>query len=394
MAALPDAARMLAWDHDEKLLAFQNLPGIFATHHIDAAPAPFPLPRGSDLGDVSYERGGEALTFHDYLDRQNVVAMLVIKDGQVRAETYRHGTDETTHWTSWSVGKSVVSTLVGIALHNGAVTSLDDQVVRYVPELRGSAYEPVTLRHMLQMSSGVAWSEDPHTPEPNVATFAASLARQEPGAVLEIARSLPRATVDDSGATVEPGTRFTYSNVEAFLVGLALERATGEHLSEYLARHVWHPFGMESDVWWMSESPGGTDSGAGDFSATLRDYGRFGQFVLDDGVLPDGTRTLPVGWMDEATTWAQHTADPAYPNARPGRYGHFWWNHVPDEPDAEGARGTGTTFTAAGLFGQYIIVDRGTRTVMVQWSVYDAPPVDEMAQETATLFAAIARSGQ
>src|SRR5699024_4598609 len=123
MAALPDAARMLAWDHDEKLLAFQNLPGIFATHHIDAAPAPFPLPRGSDLGDVSYERGGEALTFHDYLDRQNVVAMLVIKDGQVRAETYRHGTDETTHWTSWSVGKSVVSTLVGIALRSEEHTS-------------------------------------------------------------------------------------------------------------------------------------------------------------------------------------------------------------------------------------------------------------------------------
>ncbi|MGO1174037.1 MAG: serine hydrolase domain-containing protein [Actinomycetaceae bacterium] len=384
---------MLSWDRDEKLVAFQHMPDIFATDHIPATSTTVhPLPRGREIGNLDYEFQGQPSTLSDYLARQHVTGLLVLKDGQIVLERYLHGLDERTHWTSWSIGKSVVSTILGIALRNGDVGGLNDPVTDYIPELVNSAYAPVTLRDMVQMSSGVAWSEDPTSDEPNVRTFASCLARQEPGSVLTLARALTRATDSSTGLAIPPGARFNYNNVEAFLVGLAIERATGERLSTYFARHVWHPFGMESDLWWMSESPGGTNSGAGDFSATLRDYGRLGQFVLDDGVLLDGTRTLPSGWMTEATSWAPHTASPEYPDAQPGRYGYFWWNHVGEAPSGvyPGAPvKSGSTFAAAGLFGQYIFVDRASRTVMVQWSVYDTPPVDGPAVETATLFNAI-----
>src|SRR5699024_4543228 len=220
-------------------------------------------------------------------------------------------------------------------------------------------------------------------------TFAACLARQTTDSILDIAKRLPRAYNIAAGKDHEPGTRWNYSNVEAFLVGLALERATGFRISQYLQAHIWKPFGMEKPAWWMTEGPGGANSGAGDFSAILRDYGRIGQFILDGGVLPGGQSTLPEHWLSEATTWGPHTYDPIYPTAQPGRYGYFWRNH-PVEARMEACPKTtqvaDSTFWAAGLFGQYIAINPVTRLVMVQWAVYDAPPVDDLVMETATLF--------
>lgn len=394
MTLLPDPQRMIAWNQNEKLIAFQHMADLFATRRADPAPGnAYPLPRGAQIQDLTYQFGGRRYDLADYLERQRVAGLLVLKDGKILLESYLRGTDENTHWTSWSVGKSVVSTLVGIAVSAGAIKGVDEPITDYIPELAGSAYSSVRLRDMLQMCSGVAWSEDPTTREPNVRTFAAFLARQEVGKILDMAKQLPRSRDVITGHEHAPGTRFNYSNVEAFLVGILLERATGERISSYLERQIWKPFGMEQPVWWMAEGPGGADSGAGDFSATLRDYGRLAQFILNDGVLRNGERKLAAGWLTEASAWSAQTSDPNYPAALPGRYGYFWWNrpveatfkaHPMSTPDSD------ATMVAWGLFGQHMFVNRKARLAMVQWSVQDMASSDESMSEAATVFNSLA----
>lgn len=381
---LPIASRMLVWSADEKIIANRHMQSLFAAEEFANDPRNIhPLPKGSPLTTVSYRLGNQPHTLDDYIRRQNVTGLLVVKDGKIVIERYASGNDERTKWTAWSVGKSVVSTLTGIALKQGHIRSLDEPMTRYVPELAGSAYEGVTIRNMLQMSSGVKWSENPSDPAPNVADFARCLSDGKPGCVIEIAKRLPRVIDAKTGLPAKPGTVWNYSNIDAFVTGVMLQRATGRSLAKYMEEQIWKPYGMEQPGFWMAESKGGLNSGAGDFSASLRDYGRFGQFILNDGVLPDGTKQLPDGWMAQATTWTPQSA---------GKYGFLWW-YRPVAPDSglvpETTPTSASNFAAVGLFGQYIFINPKENLVMVQWSTYPTPATASLSIETAALFNAI-----
>lgn len=385
---MPDPKKMLSWTHEDRLCAFQNMDALYATTPVAHDPENvLELGVGPRLNDIAYRFDNQNSDLGAYLERRNVVGFLVLKDGRIRCELYREGVDSASRWTAWSVGKSVVSTLVGIAVEQGAVGAVDDLITAYVPELVGSGYEGTTIRNLMQMSSGVRWSEDPSAPGPNVGDFARCLASREPGSVLRLARSMTRS--------VEPGTRWNYNNIDAFLVGLALERATGQSLAANLEEHVWKPFGMEQPASWMAESEGGINSGAGDFSATLRDYGRMGMFVLNEGALSDGRRKLPSWWLADACSWAPHSAEERFPAARPGKYGYFWW-HRPVDPgrgaSPERTESSNATFAAVGRFGQYVFLNQAENLVMVQWSVYDGLPLEEAISEPATLFNAISNA--
>jgi len=326
--------KFLFWTPEQQVAGYRNIAKVFPTRVITAGGNPYPLPsRPRDLGGVSVQFDGGTVTTDDYFVQQNVAGLLVIKDGNIVYERYGLGNGRNTLWVSFSVAKSVTSMLVGAAIQDGYIENTDETISDYLPRLRHSAYDRVSLRNALQMSSGVEWNEDYADPESDV-----NSAHWDTLGLYEYLRNKPRKA--------EPGEIFNYNTAETNLVGTALRAAIGNNLSTYLSEKVWKPFGMETDANWMLSEPGGGESGGCCISATLRDYGRLGLFALRQGQLRDGTRVLPEGWMREST---------APSKANPG-YGYFWWL-------SESA-----AFGASGIFGQAIYVNPAERLVIAQHS--------------------------
>ncbi|MEJ7577761.1 MAG: serine hydrolase domain-containing protein [Pyrinomonadaceae bacterium] len=276
------------------------------------------------------------------------MGLLVLKDGRVVLERYAGGNTAQTKWISFSIAKSVTSLLYGAAIRDRHIKTLDDQVIKYVPELAGTAYDGVTLRHLLQMSSGVAWNDDPRNRESDVAKLTQIDREGGLKALLAYMGRLPRAAA--------PGTRFNYNTAETDLAGAVLRSATGRSLSEYLSEKIWKPFGMQSDAHWVKMRSGDLERGGCCISATLRDYGRIGLFALSNGTTRNGTRILPAHWMEESTR-------PASTN--PG-YGYYWW-----------LRRNGG-YHASGIFGQHIEVNPKERVVVALQSYWTVAFNDEL----------------
>lgn len=282
-ATLPDPKRMLTWSQPDRVIGFRNdyrnYPGdVF--HHRAATPL---VDAARMLTDVSYEVHGKRYTLKDYLKHQDVAGLLVLKDGKIAYKYLGDGNTDTTLWTSRSVGKSVVSTLVGVALREGKIKSLDDRVTDYEPDLKGTAWDGVTLKQLIQHTSGVAWNESYTNPDSDFAKLTQCEAR--PGTYACV-----RTLVKGLGRAHPPGQTWSYSSGGAWLLGDVLERATGMSLAAYLEKTIWKPYGMASDGVWHAYRAGRHDVGAHGFNATLEDWGRFGEFVLGGGKLPDGTR--------------------------------------------------------------------------------------------------------
>lgn len=336
---------MMFWRPEEALVGFRSIDKLYPTHDIARGAHVSPLPKRGPEPRVEFDFEGTHYDTDSYIDAHHVTGVLVIKNGEIRMERYAHGRGEQDRWISFSVTKSISSTLLGAALRDGSITSLNDSVTRYIPEMAGSAYEGVNLRQLLTMSSGVRWNEDYSDPKSDVAVrnFAAA---NEPGEPLvNYMRRLPRAA--------PAGTQFTYSTGETDLVGVVVRRAVGKPLAEYLAEKIWKPLGMESNASWLLDRSG-HEVGGCCISMTLRDYGRFGLFILNGGKLPDGTRPLPDDWIAQATR-SQVTA---YPGTG---YGYLWW-----------MRGD-SAFEAAGIFGQSIYIVPSEQLVVVTNSAWPRP---------------------
>lgn len=352
--SLPRSTNILSWTPDEQLSGYKSIDRLFATREVSASSRPYPLPENlRDLSSVSYEIEGETFDLEGFLEHNHVVGLLVIEDGEIVLERYRHGNGPETKWISFSIAKSVVSLLVGAAMRDGYIRSVDDRVTDYLPLLEGTAYDGVSLRHALHMASGVEWNEDYADPRSDVATAG--------GGALERLRYLgakPRVA--------EPGERFNYNTGETHLVGAVLRAAIGNNLSTYLENKIWHPFGMESDADWLLVEPGGAEHGGCCISATLRDYGRLGLFALAGGVLPDGTEVLAEGWMEESTE-----PSPAYEG-----YGYLWW-----------LRDRG--FWGIGIFGQLIAIDPAQDVVIVTHSAWPRAVGEDLSEHRAAFVTAM-----
>ncbi len=332
---------------------FRNIDRLFPTRTIPRSAHPLPLPAAdTPLGDLSFTDRGVRYTLDDYLGRNRVSGLLILQDGRIRFERYRLGNSPRTRWMSMSVAKSITSTLVGAALKQGYIASLDDAVTKYVPALAGSAYEGVSIRDVLMMSSGVRWNETYTDPASDRRRLLEAQISQVPGSAMAVMRSLPRAA--------PPGTVNNYSTGETQVIGEVVRHATGQPLSTYLAERVWSRVGMESDAKWWLDSPGGTEIGGSGFSATLRDYARFGQFLLNDGVA-NGERILPEGWLAEATTPKRLR------NGSMLDYGYLWWT-----PTSLSARRDGA-YDAQGIHGQFLYVNPAVHLVIVVWSAQPKP---------------------
>lgn len=348
---------------DLQVNTFRNIDRLFATRTVKAGSAPFPLPVAErQLQNFQFESRGKLYDLYDFMALNRVAGLLVVKDGAVAFEQYALGNDAHTRWMSMSMVKSMAATLVGAAIQDGFIESLDDALTRYLPQFAGSAYDGVTIRQLLQMASGVAWNETYTDPASDRRAMLEAQIAQQPGAILELMAGLERAAA--------PGTRWNYSTGETSVVGALVNAATGESVADYLSRKIWQPFGMETDANWWLDAPGGQEIGGSGLSATLRDYARFGLFMLNDGEI-DGESTLPPGWVQEATAWPTIGGELV-------DYGYMWW--LLDE----GA------YAAIGIFGQFIYVHPQDNLVIAMWGSQPKPEGKDAVDEYLFFNAAAA----
>lgn len=389
--SLPKPEEMLTWDPASRVIGFRNTYRLYrgdVFHTRGAEPYPLPI-ADAGLPPVAYHMDAERLTLADYRDRQHVAGLLILKRGRIVYEYYGQGNTPTTLWTSRSVAKSVVSTLIGIAIKEGIIGSVDDPVVRYLPELNHTAWQAVTLRQLLQHTSGMAWNEHYDDPNSDFAKLTRCEALPAPyDCVLKLVRSLRPLP------GVRPGDVWSYNTGGAWLAGRVLEKAAGMPLARYLETRLWSRFAMQSDGVWEALVPGRVDMGGHGLNATLRDWGRFGLFVANGGRLRNGETLLPTDWIRQSTTWtrAKGSVTPASPE---GQYGFQWWNAGvdPRRADTDGAARTAAeSLWAEGIYGQTIAIDPAAGVVMVQWSTWtEAEKPDSLYDEQALFFNAVVR---
>ncbi len=278
---------ILFWTPAEQAAGYRRIEEVFPTRTVKRGVTVHPLPRAAGPEPkVAFTFEGKAFDTDSYMRAYNVAGLLIIKDGKIVLERYGLGRTADDRWTSFSVAKSVTSTLVGAAIQDGKIKSLNEPVTTYIPELKGSAYEGVTVRQMLMMSSGVKWNEDYTDPKSDVAVSGFEPVKGKTNPIVAYMARLPREAA--------PGTKFNYNTGETDLVGVLVSKATGKSLAQYASEKIWQPYGMGQDAIWMLD-PGGQERGGCCISMTLRDYGRVGLFIAGGGKA-GGKQIVPPGW--------------------------------------------------------------------------------------------------
>ena len=275
--------------------------------------------------------------------------LLIIKEGEVVYEEYFNGNSQTTRHISWSVAKSFLSSLVGIAVNDGLIDDINDPITKYLPDFKNTGYDGIKIKNILQMSSGVLFNEDYADPNSDINKFGVAIARGT--SFRDFAKTLTKDK--------EQGTYNHYVSIDSQMLGLLLDKVSGMPLREYLQMHIWEKIGMEDEAYYLADNED-VDLALGGLNATLRDYAKFGLLYLNKGKW-DNEQVVPEAWVD-----ASHAMD--LPHLQPGAgddlsssdwgYGYQWW--VPGFPN--------TDYTASGVYNQYIYVDPVTETVIAKIS--------------------------
>ena len=318
-------AEVLFWSQAQRDANFPHMEKLFPGHVVKAGKRVHPLPNGRPLAIPEADVDA-------FIAAQNVAGLIVVQNGKVRLERYARGYGPQGRWTSFSVAKSFTSTLVGAAIRDGYIKSVDEPVTKYIPELAGSGYDGVTIAQLLTMTSGVQWNEDYTDPKSDVARMFSEPVPAGQDPTVWYMKKLPRDTA--------PGAKWVYKTGETNLIGVLVMRAVRKPLATYLSEKLWRPYGMEQDAFWMVDPSGHEVSGCC-LSVSLRDYARMGQFALEGG-----RGVVPANWFAESTRTHADIGAPGY------GYGYQWWVYPEDR------------FGAQGIFGQSIRVDPRTRTVI------------------------------
>ncbi len=348
---------VLRWTPEQQLRGYRNIDRIYPTRPVPASSHPFPLPdQPADFSGLRYTVGADTFDINAFVSHNHIVGLLAIRDGNVVLERYAQGNTPDTRWYSFSVAKSVVSMLVGAAVKDGFISSIDVPVSNFLPVLRGSAYDDVTLRQAMTMSSGVAWDEDYADPQSDIA--------QTGGSALDRLRYLLRKQ-----RVAAPGSTFNYNTEETNLVGAVLRAAIGNNLATYLEDKIWRRFGMEHDANWLLLSESGAEHGGCCLSATLRDYGRLGLFAC--------------------ATAGSPTDRPSCPRAG-------WKRPPPHQPptiatECSGGCGREHAFAAVGIYGQAIYINPSCRLVVVTHSVWPRATDPELSAHREAFFGEMAK---
>jgi CubicO group peptidase (beta-lactamase class C family) len=357
---------------------FSRIKDLIVTREMAPSSKPTAWPEGDPITlPPTYSFDGQSRSTKSFLEDTDTWGLLVLIDGVVRYESYPLGGRSDVQWLSMSAAKSFVSALVGIALEEGHIATIDDPISDYVPVQAGSAYDGVSIRHLLQMSSGARWDESHSDQDSDISRLTAVMANL--------------GTADDFVASAvpqtEPGTVCRYSSSETQALGALVTRATGRTLSEYMQEKLCEPLGMESPGYWAVDSAG-MEMAFGGLNMTARDFARLGELYRNGG-LWQGAQIIPADWVRDSVTVVAPHLEAGQPWVGSQTvdlgYGYQWW--IP-----AGDRGE---FTAIGAYNQFIYVDRASRTTIVKLSAnrrYGTTELesDNRVAETVVFLRAIA----
>ena len=324
--------------------SYTHLDQIFEGRLIRRATTPSPLARAASEPSVRYEYQGQTFALHDYLARNPATGLLVARGDTIFIERYQYARHDRHRFTSWSMAKTVTSMLIGIAIAEGRIHSVDDPAADYVPALADTEYGRTSLRHLLQMSSGVRFIEE-YTGKDDVSRLAADTFRQAGSGGVN-------AVIPYNVRIAPSGTKFYYASVETQVLGLVLRNAVGRPVADYLQERIWEPIGAEADATWLIDRSG-QEATYCCINAVLRDYARLGLLLANDGHW-HGRQIIPAAWIKEVTI-----VRPGQPQPGTGGYGYQVWL----------LGGERRMFALRGIRGQAIYVDPASRLVMVHTAV-------------------------
>ncbi len=336
----------------EQYKNFNRVYEFFSSTEMSPSDTPWDFEEGTKIKlPSSFVFDGQLVDTETFINETDTSALLVLKDGAVIYESYMLTGGREVQWISWSVAKSFVSVLVGIALSEGHIESLEDQVTKYTPSLAGSAYDGVKIKDILQMSSGARWNEDYSDKNSDINRFGRIFAFG--GSMNDFAGTLVRER--------EPGTFNQYNSTDTQVLGMLIVSATGRTLFDYMIEKLWHPMGAESSGYWLLDSKG-MELANGGLNATARDYAKLGELYRLGGRL-NGNQIVPAEWVSASVT-------PDAPHLQPGKdnpasdeelgYGYQWW--IPEGDEGE--------FLAIGVYNQFIYVNPTHGVVIVKLSAY------------------------
>ncbi len=338
------------FNEDEIVDNFRNMSSFINYREVHKGEDTFEFEKSLKDLPETFEYKGQSVNIRELLDRTGTTGFIVIKNDQIVFEKYYRGNTASSLNISWSVGKSFVSALMGIAIEEGYIKSIDDKVSDYAPELKISGYNGVSIKNVLQMSSGVRFDED-------YAAFNSDINRM--GRTIALGSS-----INEFAASLEserkPGEYNHYVSMDTQVLGMVLTKATGKSLSSYLEEKIWKKIGMQSNAKWLIDDTG-MELAFGTLNVTLRDYARFGRLYLKKGDW-DGQQLVPAKWVEASTT-------PDAPHLFPGEnqlsaerfgYGFQWW--IPEHPNGD--------FMALGIYGQCIYINPPKGIVIVKNAAY------------------------
>lgn len=319
------------FSHMDEALFADELPRSGPEHVWPVALSPLPK---------TFEFRGKTLNVQDFLKELKTTSLVVVKDGTIVFEDYYLGTKPDDRRISWSMSKSFVSALVGLALSNGDIENIDDPVTKYVPALKGSAYDGVPLRHVLNMASGIEFNEDYLDPKSDI---------NKMGTVLALGGSLDKFAASRKKIARPSGTAFQYCSIDTHVIAMVLRAATGKSLQDYFVENLWSKIGASADASYSTDGKGNAFA-LGGLNMKTRDYALFGELMRNHGRSGD-TQIIPADWVEISTQNTAPAATPEMHNTTSDGsafgYGYQWW--LPPNADGE--------FYAVGVYGQYIYVN-------------------------------------
>ena len=348
----PKALRMhkvkTLYDKDKIVYNFLNMDKIFPTREIKASKNPKPLKRNIKTLPETFFFEGEEKNLQEYLDYFWSDGMIVLHKNEMVYENYWLGNNENKRHISWSVAKSFISALVGIAYEEGLIDSLDDPVTKYLDDFKETGYDGVTIKDILQMSSGVLFNEDYADYDSDINRFGRAVATGT--SMRDFSKTLTRER--------EPGTYMHYVSINTQVLGFLLQEVTNKSISQYLYNKIWNPLGMEDSAYFILDDVK-DEFALGGLNATLRDYAKFGLLYLQNGRWNDN-QIISKQWIEDS-----HSTDGIHlvpgereTSSNPWGYGYQWW--VPGFPD--------TDYTASGVYNQYIYIDPLSEIVIAKTS--------------------------
>jgi CubicO group peptidase (beta-lactamase class C family) len=339
------------------------------TRGVERGDAVWEFKRAAEKFDVDYMFRGQPRTIHGYLSNHPTTGLLILKGDTILFERYQYARTDRHRFLSQSMAKTVTAMLVGLAVDEGRIRSIDDPVEAYVPGLKGKEYGRTPIRALLHMSSGVEFRED-YDGTDDIAKMSAGLRGAAPGAQASVIGQFDKRIAP-------PATQFKYASIETEILGLVLASVLDKPIARYLSEKIWRPIGAESDASWGLDG-GGQEMTYCCINAVLRDYARFGRLLAHDGAW-DGKQILPRQWVIDATSVPP---DKPYLTPRPERWGYGYqvWLVPPAER---------RMFALLGIHGQTVFVDPASKLVMAQTSVRKKPSNDPVAAETSALWRAL-----